>query len=189
MKIVIKPLTKENLDDFLNFFDNIAFTNNQSWSGCYCFYHHFDGSNEEWEQRTAENNREAAVKLIQKGIMKGYLVFHEDKPVGWRNVNDKANFSGLVSNKETWDNFDKKICSIVCFIIAPEYRRKGLASQILNVICNDFSRNDYDYIEAYPRKGELTSAEQYHGPSAMYANAGFTLYKEFEDYNVVRKKL
>jgi ribosomal protein S18 acetylase RimI-like enzyme len=129
------------------------------------------------------------VDLIQKGKMRGYLAYLDGEPIGWCNANDKVNYPRLVSNKDLWDGKEEKICSIVCFIIAPEHRRKGIASQILDVICRDFSKRGYEYVEAYPRKGELTCAEHYHGPLSMYVNAGFTLYKSFGSYDIVRKKL
>lgn len=189
MEVIIKPISEELIDDFLHFFDNIAFTDNKDWSGCYCYFYHFDGSDDEWERQIGEDNRQSAVKLIQEGKMRGYLAYLDGEPIGWCNVNDKINYSRLVSDKELWDEKEEKICSIVCFIIAPEYRRKGVASQILYTICNDYSKRGYKYVEAYPRKGELTSAEHYHGPLSMYLKNGFLLYKSFNRYDIVRKKL
>lgn len=189
MEITINPISKELTDDFLYFFDKVAFTDNKEWAGCYCYFYHFDRSDEKWERQTGESNRQCAVKLIQEGKMKGYLAYLDGKPIGWCNVNDKINYSRLMSNMELWDETEEKVCSIVCFIISPEYRRKGVASQILGTICDDYSKRGYQYIEAYPRKGELTSAQHYHGPLSMYIKAGFLLYKEFSQYDIVRKKL
>ena len=149
MKITIRPISKEIIDDFLHFFDKRAFTDNKDWSGCYCYFYHFDRSYEEWEQRTGESNRVSAEELIQEGRMKGYLAYLNGEPIGWCNVNDKMNYSRLTSNKELWDGTVEKICSIVCFIIAPEYRKKGVASQILNTIINDYTKKGYEYVEAY----------------------------------------
>ncbi len=47
----------------------------------------------------------------------------------------------------------------------------------------------YKHVEAYPRKGELTSAQHYHGPLSMYMKAGFSLHKTFSNYDIVRKEL
>lgn len=187
MEVTIYPLSKKLIDDFLYFFDKVAFTDNKEWSGCYCYFYH--SSDEEWKRKTGESNRLSATKLIQEEKMKGYLAYLDGEPIGWCNVNDKFNYSRLVSDKEIWDGAGEKICSIVCFVIAPKYRKKGIASQMLNVICNDYSNMGYEYIEAYPRRGELTSAQHYHGPLSMYMNAGFSLHKTFSHYDIVRKAL
>ena len=42
MEIKIKSLEPELIDDFLYFFDNVAFTDNPDWSVCYCHFHHFN---------------------------------------------------------------------------------------------------------------------------------------------------
>ncbi|AHF08430.1 GNAT family N-acetyltransferase [Desulfitobacterium metallireducens] len=187
MELTIYPISKELTDDFLYFFDKVAFTDNKEWAGCYCRFYHLN--DDELKRQTGKSNRLSAIKSIQQDKMKGYLAYLDGEPVGWCNVNDKNNYSRLLLNKELWDGAEEKICSIVCFVISPEYRRKGVASQILNVICNDYSNKGYKYIEAYPKKGELTSAQHYNGPLSMYIKAGFSLYKTFSHYDIVRKAL
>jgi GNAT superfamily N-acetyltransferase len=187
MEITIQKLTKELIDDFLYFFDTIAFTDNKEWDGCYCCFYHF--KSKEWEQQSKEKNRQAAMKFIGEGTMKGYLAYHEGKPVGWANVNDKINYSLLTEDPNLWEKSAEKTGSIVCFLIAPDYRGKGIASRLLTTILDDYHKAGYDYLEAYPRKGELSCAEQYHGPFKMYEKAGFLLYKQLEEYDIVRKQL
>lgn len=187
MNVSIYPISEDRIGDFLQFFDNVAFTDNKEWSGCYCQFYHFE--DKQWEQQTAEKNRLSAIQLIQEDKMKGYLAYLNGEPIGWCNINDKSNYLRLVSNKELWDGTEGKICSIVCFVIAPEFRKKGVASQILDVICTDYLNLGYQYFEAYPRKGELTSAQHYHGPLSMYMKAGFSLHKAFSNYDIVRKEL
>lgn len=189
MEVKVCPLTRGLTDDFIRFFDDAAFTDNKEWAGCYCYFYHYERSDEEFNQRTGESNRLSSINLIQEGKMKGYLAYHNGEPIGWCNANDKINYSRLVSNHEVWDEAGKKICSIVCFVIAPKYRKKGIASQLLKEICSDYADKGYEYVEAYPRKGELTSAQHYHGPLSMYLKAGFFLHKEFANYDIVRKKL
>jgi ribosomal protein S18 acetylase RimI-like enzyme len=189
MKIIIKPLSNDLISDFFYFFDNIAFTDNPDWSDCFCYFYHFGGSNDEWMSRTAEENRQAAETMIQTGMMKGYLAYKKEKPIGWCNANDKKNFARLTKIKEVWGEKEERICSIVCFLISPENRKMGIASRMLEQIYKDYSASQYDYLEAYPRKGNLSSAEQYHGPASMYLKAGFTIYRELDEYDIMRKIL
>lgn len=188
MNITVAPISSENLKDFLYFFGEVAFKDNKDWSGCYCYFYHFAGNDEEWVKRTGEDNRLSAIKSIKEGLMNGYLAYLNGKPIGWCNVNDKSNYSRLLLNKELGDA-EGKIASIVCFNIAPDYRKQGVASKLLNKICAVYSEKGYEYIEAYPRRDVLTSALHYHGPLSMYLKKGFIIYKNLTDYDVVRKKL
>ena len=42
MNIEIKSLSPELINDYINYFDNIAFTDNKEWAGCYCLYYHLN---------------------------------------------------------------------------------------------------------------------------------------------------
>jgi len=186
MDITIKPLTPDLIKDFLFFFDNMVFTENPHWSKCYCFSFHFTGTQEQW---TKEENRSSAIKFINEKKMTGYLAYSNDKPVGWCNANNRLNYQRLMKYYDLVDNPKDKVCSIVCFLISPDYRRKGIARKILEQICTDYKLRDYDYLEAYPRKGELSCEGYYRGPISLYNKFDFKIEKEYEDYYVVRRKL
>ncbi len=186
MEIIVKPLTPDLLNDYLFFFDNMIFKENPDWSECYCFSYHFIGAKEEWNR---ENNRSSVIKLVNDHKMAGYLAFSDNEPVGWCNANNRLNYQRLLKYYELIDNPDDKACSIVCFLIHPDYRRQGIAQKILDKICKDYSMQDFDYIEAYPGKGNLSCEGHYKGPLALYEKNGFTIKKEYNDYYVVRKEL
>ena len=71
MELIVKKLTPDILEDFLNFFDNIAFTDNPDWAGCYCHHYHFPGTMEQWRETTNEQNRNATIQLIIDKKMTG----------------------------------------------------------------------------------------------------------------------
>ncbi len=186
MDIEIRPLSKDLKDDYLYFFDNMVWEENPEWSICYCYDYHFLG---DVATCTHESNRAAVGNLIMEDKMSGYLVFDNDKPVGWCNANNRNNYQRLLRDYDFVDNPDDKVCSIVCFIIHPDYRRKGIAKKILERIIQDYSTQDYDYIEAYPRKGDLSSERNFKGPLEMYKQYDFKVNKEYGDYYVMRKSL
>jgi len=190
MTITIKALKPELLDDFLHFFDNVAFTDNLEWDKCYCHFYHFNGTGKQFQKTTAEQNRNASKQLILANKMHGYIAYNDDgQPIGWCNANVKENFSKSMLSKKILKASGGNIVSIVCFIIAPGYRRQGIARKLLQTACSDTSSKNYDNLEAYPRKGDLTDAMHYHGPLSLYESEGFTIYKEFKDYYIVRKSL
>jgi len=186
MEITIKALKPELLDDYLSLFDNMIFTDNPGWSACYCLSFHFVGTNEQWNK---EENRTSVIKYINESRLTGYLAYSDNKPIGWCNVNNRLNYQRLLKYYNLIDNPSDKVCSIVCFTINPDFRRKGVAQKLLEQICADYSNQDYDYIEAYPGKGNLSCESQYKGPIEMYEKFDFKIHKELDDYFIVRRKI
>ncbi|MFX1314854.1 MAG: GNAT family N-acetyltransferase [Promethearchaeota archaeon] len=190
MDIKIKSLSPKLLDDFLYFFDNVAFTDNPDWGVCYCQFYHFNGSNEEWIKRTGEENRNASIEMIKSGKMNGYFAYLDNKPIGWCNANLKDNFQKVLLMEELNTTFDGKLAAILCFVISHLHRRKGIARKLLQYVCADFKDKGIDCIEAYPRKGDkLSDAHQYRGPISLYKSERFIIYKELKNFYIVRKYL
>jgi ribosomal protein S18 acetylase RimI-like enzyme len=186
MDITVKPLIIDLLEDYLFFFDNMVFTENPDWSKCYCYSFHFIGADEQWNKK---ENRESVVRLISEDKMRGYLAYFNDTPIGWCNVNDRENYQRLKKIYNLDNTSDEKICSIVCFLISPEFRRKGVAKVLLKKIIIDYSFKDYDYLEAYPVKADLSCEKNYKGPLSLYEKNNFGIIKEYDNYYVVRKEL
>ena len=186
MALEVKDLTPAIMDDFLTFFDDIAFTDNPEWAGCYCMYYHNTGTEEEFEQRGNNRNRKDAVEYIRSGLMQGFLAYEEGNPIGWCNVNDKSVYPFLLKDKKLRSPEDSRCRSIVCFTVAPSHRRQGVARTLLEHVLKDHNTNHRGILEAYPRNAPSGDAERYHGPMGLYLSAGFTAVKTLEDYTIVR---
>lgn len=193
MNIEIRKLSVDLLEDWLCFFDNIAFSDNDGWAGCYCMCYHWNDKLEnrkKWNcsKSDAPYNRTCAVECINNGIMQGYLAFHDGKVAGWCNANDKQAYDS-VHFSLPWDDSEKgkKIKSIVCFCISPDLRGKRIASCMLERICSDAAEDGYEYIEAYPFDNDNNHA--YHGPTSMYKKNGFAAYGNKNGYTIFRKHL
>ena len=193
MNIEIRKLSVDLLDDWLYFFDNIAFTDNSEWAGCYCMCYHWNETLEnkkEWNcsKSDAPYNRKCAVRFIKKGIIQGYLAYYEGKVVGWCNVNEKQVYDSVNINL-AWEESEKnkKVKSIVCFCISPDLRNRGIATQLLEKVCLDATDDGYEYVEAYPfNHGENND---YHGSKSMFEKNGFTDSGKDSGYTIVRKYL
>jgi ribosomal protein S18 acetylase RimI-like enzyme len=189
MDITIKQVNSSLLDDFLYYFDKVAFTDNPEWSGCYCQFYHFEGKRKDWSQRTGNENREVAIKLITSRKMNGFLVYYKANPIGWCNANLKDSYPVLIQDEDINYIYDGKIGSIVCFLIAPEYRKKGIARELLQFITEYYKSKNFDYVEAYPRKKVKSDAHNYKGPISLYKSERFSIYKEFDGFYMIRKSL
>lgn len=182
----IKALSKKLKDDYLYFFDNIIFTEHPDRAKCYCYDYHFTG---DVEKCTRAESRSSVSNLIDEDKLTGYLAYYDDEPIGWGNANNRLHYQRLLKDYDYVDNPNDKVCSIVCFLIHPDYRRQGISRQILDRILLDYSKLDYDYFEAYPKKRELSCEGNFKGPLELYKSFGFEVHKEYGDYYVMRKKI
>jgi len=192
--LAIRQLTPDLLDDFLDFFDHAAFTDNPLWSGCYCMYYHFMGTEEEWEKRSASENRETVSKLIGEGKAHGLLAYANGRPVGWCHAAPRTAIPRLkLYQHKLFQQFrvedPERVGSIVCFVIAKPYRGRGIARRLVDTACEVFTRQGLAFAEAYPRKKTESDADKYAGPLNMYLKARFSMFRELERYVIVRKAL
>ncbi len=187
MDIEIKKLSKDLLGDYLHFFDNLVFDEHPDWQNCYCYSYHFTGTAEEWEIKG--RNREKVIEYINCGKMCGYLAYNDGLPIGWVNANDRNNYERLTLLDEIQDGNLYKVCSVVCFVIKSDFRRKGVATKLLERVCADYKADGYSSVEAYPDSKAVSNEDNFNGPLSLYIKNGFHIFKEFKDYKIVRREL
>ena len=191
LKSSIRPLSPDLLDDYLSFFDHDAFCDNPDWQSCYCAFFHFysRAREQEWEERTGEENRAMVCDLIRAGRMRGYLAFVGAKAVGWCHAAPRVDLPSLRDRFDLPDDQAGGIGSIAYFVVAKAHRRQGICRQLLDAACQGFRAMGLSCAEAYPHTGRESDAENYHGPLAMYVASGFQPFLTREDLVVVRKTL
>ena len=79
--------------------------------------------------------------------------------------------------------------SIVCFVIAPEYRGMGIATALLERVCADAKVEDFAAVEGYAKVQKVPVYYDYHGPVQLYEKAGFVEVARRDDRVVMRKTL
>ena len=188
-EIVIRELTPSLLDDWLGFFDRDAFADNPDWAGCYCYFFHADNDQKDFDSRTAEENRAASIGLIGEGRLRGYLAYVDGRPVGWCNAAPRLSIRNIANDEELAVDDADEVGSIVCFTVAPAFRKQGVAAKLLEAACAGFRDAGLRTAEAYPRRAATGDAHNYHGPLALYLNAGFKPYRELDDLTIVRRGL
>lgn len=188
MEIIIKPLSLDLLDDWLYFFEKVGFADNPEWSGCYCRYYHFAGSNKKWGKQTKEKQKcfnQFNTFWYNEWV---FSIFWKS-PIGWCNINLRDNFAKELYDYDSQDSKEKKIAGIVCFLMGHTYRKQGIARKLLKYAISHYTDKGYDIIESYPRVGELSDAHSYRGPVSLYESEGFKIYKELKGLYVMRKEL
>jgi ribosomal protein S18 acetylase RimI-like enzyme len=186
--IDIHPLTPQRLADFLDFFEQRAFTDDPRWLSCYCQFPHADHANVVWQERSAAQNRAATCERIERETMTGWLAYSHGQVIGWCNAGPRRFVEGLFDEPEPLAD---RIGAIACFVIAPAFRGRGLATTLLTTACEAFRERGFEWAEAYPREGAIGPAANHHGSVAMFSAAGFEIVGKGDDEGglVMRKPL
>ena len=192
--ITIKLLTAELNADYLDFFDNRAFTDGNPNGPCYCTSP--NQNEEDIKQMVDEFKvfgvkdtvRKYAVSMLNENKIQGYLAYDGEVSIGWCNAADIDSYVGFVPDFAR-ENICGKTISIVCFEIAPEYRGKGIASAFIDRICKDAKLKGYVAVEGYAKLSDKRNDFDYHGPFRLYQKAGFIEVARENGQVVMRKVL
>ena len=177
--ITIKRLTPELNKDYLDFFDNRAFSDGNPNGPCYCTSPNQDEETikqmvgEFKAYGVKETLRKYAVEMLDKNLIRGYLAYDGGLAIGWCNAADIDSYVGFVPDFAR-KNTCGKTMSIVCFEIAPEYRGMGIASAFIEQVCRDAKLNGYAVVEGYSKVSDIRSDYDYQGPADLYRKAGFS---------------
>jgi GNAT superfamily N-acetyltransferase len=192
MNIEIRKLAADLAEDYARFFDVTPHWENKEEDKCYCVIWRSDDSyagNDHWYP-TREERREHAVRFVKDGKLQGYLAYCGERIVGWCNANADCQ-KGVDHLRSFWPieeyRADVRVKSIFCFVIAPDMKRKGIATQLVERVCKDAADDGFDFVEAY---ADMDPADiNYRGPLAMYEKCGFCQCAEREGRVVMRKAL
>ena len=181
------PLNPERRGDYLDFFDARAFTDNPRWASCYCFFPLHDPSRTDWKARSAAENRADVADCIAQGSTRGVLAYHDGEVVGWCNAGPWSLYPML---RDTPEADFATLGVIFCFIVAPGWRRRKVATGLLQAACETLHAAGMTAVQARPLRSSTDAAANHLGPLAMYLAAGFSIVRE-GDYGdvVVRKAL
>ena len=196
MNIEIKKLTPELAEDYVRFFDETPH-NDEFKRKCYCItwcgdnIYHNDGKH--WFD-SPEERRFHAIERVRAGDIKGYFAYCDDKIVGWCNANTKADCKECITYLRSDGGVPLEECGaaekvkfIFCFAIAPDYRRKGVASRLIEYICNDAKADDYNFVEVFTKREFVNDG--FRGVFEMYEKQGFYAHAEQDGKIVMRKAL
>jgi GNAT superfamily N-acetyltransferase len=186
--ITVHPVTEDRVDDWLRFFDHEAFAGNPDWAACYCLEPHVPTTPEEPE-RAWRDTRAALCGRLRGGTTFGYLAYVDGRPAGWVNASFRSDY-GLFRLVEVGGPEPRSVIGVSCFLIAPPFRRHGVASALLDRLIKDASARGASWIEGYPHnKPQTGDAGHFRGPRSMYEARGFQQVEVQEHYTVMRRSV
>ena len=192
MNLSIKPLTPDLAVDYFDFFENRAFTDNPT-GGCYCQVYQMTKEqcqaaydNNDWSD-PGRSSREAAEQQIADGVLRGYLAYVDGKSIGWCNANARENYPPR-DDLPFHAPAEKREKAVVCFLIAPEYRGKGIATALLQQVILDAKAEGYIAVVSFPIIRNERFEWDYQGPVRLYEKAGFIKVSEKDGRAVMRKE-
>jgi len=181
--ITVRVISPDQHDAVLHYFDMVAYADNPNWSRCFCM----ERLVEDYDTRTKQQNRASRSELILSAKANGLVAYRLGRVVGWCHAAPKNELVNVEGEK------DPKVGAIVCFVVAPDQRRQGVATTLLDAALEHLRKRGMTAAEAYPFLGEIEPARwaqiNYVGPLAMYVKAGFEVAEKHEDYAVVRMPL
>ena len=210
MNITIKALTPELINDYFDFFDNRAFSDDSPFYPCYC--NAFNMSLEQIKTQLFARSevygkgaeswkrvlRESTWEMVKNGIIQGYLAYDGELAVGWCNANDRMNYyrvgefdmDNIPEDEPPFGCSEKGIVkSVVCFEISPDHRGRGIAGMLLAQVCKDAADEGYSFVEAYPKDNLENGSLAFTGPLRLYEKYGFKEYARSSSAIIMRKAL
>jgi GNAT superfamily N-acetyltransferase len=180
--VVVHRVTADRIDDWLRFFDHDAFPDNPGWASCYCLEPHAAAQPE----RPWRTTRAIMAERLGSGTTFGYLAYADGRVAGWVNASLRSD-CGLYKDVDPTGPAPRSVIGVSCYVIAPPFRRHGIAAALLDHVIADSGARGASWIEAYPaNKPREGDPGHFRGPRSMYDARGFKEVEVLERYTVVR---
>jgi GNAT superfamily N-acetyltransferase len=151
-------------------------------SRCWCQF--FRLANAEFEASTVDERRELLRREVtDDGTTPGLVAFIDDSPAGWVAVRPRRDYARLLRSPivttSTVDPIDDdSVWSVSCFVVRPEFRRRGASSALLDAAVETARANGARVVEAYPTdltgRPRMSASDLYRGTLGVFERAGFT---------------
>ena len=181
--VSVRAISPDQHDAVLHFFDLVAYADNPNWSKCFCI----ERLALDFESRTKEQNRELRSELIKSAKANGLVAYRLGRVVGWCHAAPKSELLNIPEPRPADQG------AIVCFVVAPDQRRQGVATSLLDAALENLRDRGMRTAEAYPVADDVPAKKwmyaNYVGPLSMYTKAGFTIGERIDGQVIVRRDL
>jgi len=174
MPLVVRPLTPSRWGDLEAVFNakgcSVA-------RGCWCMYYRVSGKGAYTRPSDTQRSRskEALRALMTQDPPPGLLGYLGKTPVGWISLGPRESYAKLANSPTMKPVDDQPVWSVVCFVVPSEYRKQGVARELLAGAIRYARRRGVRLLEGYPVDKNEPSASQapWFGSKSMFDEAGF----------------
>lgn len=150
-------------------------------AGCWCQW--FKLTAAENRASTREENRERLHSQTAEGAV-GVIAWADDEPVGWSAVEPYAAYPALARSPITKRIDGDPVAglwAVTCFVVRLDYRRRGVARELLRGAVERARSGGARVVEGYPVdpgvRPSLSAAERYHGTVTLFESGGFSVVR------------
>lgn len=121
-------------------------------------------------------HQEAVRAAEADGRAAGLIAYRDERVVGWVSFDDRTSFGRVVDSRLLRPADHRPAWSIVCFVVAPSERGRGLAGVLLDRAVDYAAEHGASLLEAYPVEHgpDSPAASLWHGTVSMFERSGFT---------------
>jgi GNAT superfamily N-acetyltransferase len=147
------PRTRTITSRFFDHERGPAFADNPEWATCYCHYYQVPTALP-WKEFDGNMNRVAMRARIETGEMEGYLAYDGAKVAGWMNAQPYQKLTFACARMRIAEPAlpvpRHEAAAIVCLVVAPEHRRRGIARALLAAGLANFAQRGIKLVDAFP---------------------------------------
>lgn len=166
---LFRPLTADTWPDLENLFGAKG-----ACGGCWCMTWRL--SSKDYERNKGEQNRLMFKEMAEHGQPLGIIAYDGSQAVGWCSVSPRKSLLRLENSRLLKSPDDLPVWSITCFFIRKSFRRKGLATNLIQAAAAYAFKHGAPAVEAYPmipRKENVPEVFAFIGFAKMFEKAGF----------------
>jgi GNAT superfamily N-acetyltransferase len=169
-QIEIHPATVARFADV----ETILAPKNPDAPACWCLAYRLP--NQEQRELRGADRAARLRQYAEDGAPPGVIAYVDGEPAGWCSVAPRVSHHRLTHSRTIPTLDDLPVWSIVCFVVRPQFRRRGLARRLLEGAVEYARECGAPAVEGYPidsASGKVSSAFAYVGTTNLFESVGF----------------
>jgi GNAT superfamily N-acetyltransferase len=167
-ELSFKPLKRNLWTDFEELFGPRG-----ACAGCWCMYWKLRGK--AFEEVKGYETRQMHKSIVDSGTSTGLLAYLHGDVVGWVAVEPRAAYEKLAHSRVLQPVDDQPVWSVTCFFVAKQFRKQGIAIELLKAAVGHVRSQGGRIVEGYPVETSETMPAPfiYTGTASAFEQAGF----------------